>query len=106
RKYKNPRTPKVEKPDKPLRHPSAATIKKEIISLRTAWNWGRRHLGLREEFPGTGLDYAKIEESLPFMTWEEAERRIAAGDDPERIWECVYLRPEEITAMLAWVQQR
>jgi integrase len=106
RKYKNPRPPKVEKPDKPLRHPSAATIKKEIISLRTAWNWARRHLGLAEEFPGTGLDYAKIEEGLPFMTWEEAERRIAAGDEPEQVWECVYLRPQEVVPLLDWVKAR
>jgi integrase len=106
RKYKNPRPPKVEVADKPLRHPSAATIRKEIISLRTAWNWARRQLGLREEFPGGGLDYAKIDESLPFMTWEEAERRIAAGDDPEQTWQCVYLRPSEVAQMLEWVKNR
>ncbi len=40
------------------------------MTLRTAWNWARRQLGLAEEFPGTGLDFAKIEESLPFMTWK------------------------------------
>ncbi len=96
----------AEAPERPKRHPSAATIKKEIVSLRTAWNWARRHLGLREEFPGGSLDYEKIEESLPFMTWEEAERRIAAGDDPERIWDCVYLRPQEITQLLEWVKAR
>jgi integrase len=106
RKYKNPRPPKVEKPDKPLRHPSAATIKKEIISLRTAWNWARRHRDLVEEFPGTHLDYAKIEEALPFMTWEEAEARIAAGDDPEKVWESLYLRPAEVAELLEWVKGR
>jgi hypothetical protein len=42
--------------------------------LRTIWNWARRDLDLMEEFPGGGLDYAKIEEGLPFMTWEEAAR--------------------------------
>ena len=63
RNYRNPRPPKVEPPEKPLRHPSAGTIKKEIISLRTAWNWARRYLFLREDFPGSGLDYAKIEEN-------------------------------------------
>lgn len=106
RKYKNPRPAKIEKPDKPKRHPSAATIKKEIISLRTAWNWGRRHLNLIEEFPGGGLDYAKIQEALPFMTWEEAERRIAAGDNPEKVWDSVFLRPAEITELLEWVKDR
>jgi integrase len=106
RKYKNPRPPKAEAPDKPKRHPSSATIRKEIISLRTAWNWARRHLSLVEEFPGTGLDFAKIAESLPFMTWKEAERRIAAGDDPEQVWDCVYLRTEEVPNLLEWVKVR
>jgi integrase len=97
---------KVEPPERPKRHPSPATIKKEIVSLRTAWNWARRQLGLLEEFPGGGLDYAKIEEGLPYMTWEEAERRITAGDDPEKVWEAVYLRPQEIKGLLEWVKAR
>jgi len=33
-----------------------------------------------------GLDYPKIEEGLPFMTWDEAKRRITAGDDPEKVY--------------------
>lgn len=106
RKFKKPRLPPKVEPDKPKRHPSPATIKKEIISLRTAWNWARRQLGLTEEFPGGKLDYAKIEEGLPFMTWDEAERRIAAGDDPEKVWDCLYLRPAEITELLEYVKTR
>ena len=98
--------PKVELPERPKRHPSSATIKKEIVSLRTAWNWARRNLGLVGEFPGGGLDYAKIEESLPFMSVEEAERRIKAGDDPEMVWDCVYLQPGEVRELLAWVKNR
>lgn len=106
RKYTRKEPPPPEPPERPKRHPSSATIRKEIVSLRTAWNWGRRHLGLREEFPGSGLDFAKVEEALPFMTWDEAERRIAAGDDPEKVWDCVYLRPAEIAELLAWVKSR
>jgi integrase len=103
---KNRKAPPPESEDKPLRHPSAATIKKEIISLRTAWNWARRHLDVVEEFPGNGLDYAKTEEELPFMTWEEAERRIKAGDNPDKVWDCVYLRPEQVSELLEWVKAR
>lgn len=100
------RVPPVVEKERPKRHPSGATIKKEIISLRTAWNWARRHLGLKEEFPGSGLDYAKTEEALPFMTWEEAERRVAAGDDPDKVWDCVYLRPAEVAELLDWIKGR
>jgi len=106
RNFKKPRPAKVEPPAKPRRHPSAATIKKEIVSLRPAWNWARRHLELAPEFPGTGLDYAKIEDGLPFMTWDEAQRRIAAGDDSEKVWDFIYLRPEEISDLLEWVKKR
>lgn len=35
---------------------------------------------------------------MPFMTWDEAEARIAVGDDREKVWDCVYLRPGEITS--------
>jgi integrase len=105
RNFKTPRPPKIEK-DKPKRHPSPATIKKEVISLRTAWHWARRQLGLTEEFPGGKLDYAKIEVGLPWMSWDEAERRIAAGDDPEKVWDCLYLRPVEIAEVLEYVKTR
>ena len=106
RAYKRKKAELLEPDEKQKRHPSSATIKKEIVSLRTAWNWARRHLGLREEFPGGDLDFAKTEESLPFMTWEEAERRIAAGDDSEKIWGCVYLRMNEVSELLSWVKSR
>ncbi len=104
RKNRKPAPPESE--DKPRRHPSSATIRKEIVSLRTAWNWARRQLNLAETFAGVGLDFAKIEEALPFMTWQEAEARIAAGDDAERIWDCVYLMTHEITELLDYVKTR
>ncbi|MFO0847308.1 MAG: tyrosine-type recombinase/integrase [Gemmataceae bacterium] len=91
---------------RPRRHPSAATVRKEVVSLRTTWNWARRHLGLGAEFPGGGLVYAKTEEALPFMTWDEAERRVEAGADPEAVWEAVYLRPVEVSELLDWVRGR
>lgn len=103
---KNRKPAPLETEDKPRRHPSAATIKKEIVSLRAAWNWARRQLGLVEPFPGAALDFQKIEEAMPFMSWEEAEARIAAGDDPERVWDCVYLKTDEISELLDWVKTR
>lgn len=104
RKNRKPPPPIGE--DRPRRHPSSATIRKEIVSMRTVWNWARSHLGLKEEFPGRDLDYAKTQESLPFMTWEQAEKRVKAGDDPDKVWECVYLRPGDISDLLAWVKDR
>jgi integrase len=58
-------------------------------------------------FPGKGLVYPKADEKLPFMTWTEIERRIQAGGlnqkQVEELWDCLYLRKEEITQLLDYV---
>lgn len=53
---------------------SAATIKKEIVTLRTLWNWARNSGRIRRRFPGRGLKYPKIEGKLRFRTLSEVER--------------------------------
>jgi integrase len=85
---------------------AAITIKKELDTLRSAWNWGKRMGHVLDDFPGAGLIYPKSEEKLPFMTWKEIERRIAAGGDPEELWECLYLRENEIEHFLDFVEKR
>ena len=83
---------------------SPATIRKEIISLRTAWNWGAR-MGLVEgRFPHDGLRYPKADEKPPFQTRAEIERRIAAGGlakaQVAELWESLYLQAAEIASLL------
>jgi integrase len=85
---------------------AAITIKKELDTLRSAWNWGKRMGYVQGDFPGAGLIYPKGEEKLPFMTWAEIERRIKAGGNPAELWECLYLREPEIAEFLDFVQQR
>ncbi len=61
---------------------SPVTIRKEIATLRAAWNWGEP-MGLTEgKFPNRGLRYPKADEKPPFMTMAEIERQIAGGGDP------------------------
>jgi integrase len=84
---------------------AAITIKKELDTLRSAWNWAKRMGYVPNEFPGAGLVYPKGEERLPFMTWTEIERRIAAGCDPTVLWECLFLREPEINKFLDFVQK-
>ncbi len=85
---------------------AAVTIKKEVDTLRSAWNWAKRMGYVQQEFPRAGLVFPKDEEKLPFMTWTEIERRIDAGGDPEELWECLYLREAEIEEFLDFVQER
>jgi hypothetical protein len=85
---------------------AAVTIKKELDTLRSAWNWAKRMGYVPKDFPGAGLVYPKGEEKLPFMTWTEIERRIAAGGDAKELWDCLFLREPEIATFLDFVQLR
>lgn len=82
------------------------TIKKEIDTLRAAWNWACRMKLARGPFPNAGLVYPKGDDKLPFMTSEEIDRRIAAGGDPRELWECLYLRHSQIDELLDHVQEQ
>ncbi len=88
---------------------SAATIKKEIVSLRTAWNWGVKMGLVTGRFPNDGLRFPKIDEKPPFMTREEIERQIAAGGlEPYQIkelWDALFLLLPEIEKLLAHIRE-
>jgi len=56
---------------------SPETLKKEMASLRAAWNWGIRTELVAGAFPGRGLTYPKTDEKPPFQTRADIERKIA-----------------------------
>jgi integrase len=83
----------------------AATIRAEIVSLRTAWHWGA--LYYQEpwgKFPSRGLRYPRAKEKPPFMLRAEIERRISQGGDAAALWECLYLTPGETAELLEHVK--
>ena len=80
------------------------TIRKEIATLRAAWNWGVPMTLTAGPFPSHGLRYPKTDEKPPFMTRSEIERQIAGGMS-ESCWECLYLSDGEIKQMLAYVKK-
>jgi integrase len=84
---------------------SAVTIRKELATLRAAWNWGELSGLTSGKFPNKGLRYPKLDEKPPFMTMDEIKRRIAGGAGDE-LWECLYLRIEEIVELLAHVKTK
>jgi integrase len=83
---------------------SPVTIRKEIATLRAAWNWGEPMRLTAGKFPNSGLRYPKTEEKPPFMTMVEIERQIAGGGDPDVLWESLYLQASEITKLLKHVK--
>ena len=76
------------------------------MTLRTAWNWGVRMNLLTGRFPQDGLQYPKTDEKPPFQARAEILRQLpgldaaSAGD----LWECLYLRREEIDALLEFAR--
>ena len=82
------------------------TIKKEIDTFRAAWNWGLRMKWVDVPFPSGGLIYPKTDEKLPFMTWEEIQRRIAAGGDADALNEALFLQPSEISELVTFAKTK
>jgi integrase len=86
---------------------SPATIRKEIASLRAAWNWAVQMGLVTGTFPNRGLKFPKAEEKPPFQTWQEIERQIARGvsaTEERELWDCVFLTLPEIANLLGYVK--
>ena len=90
---------------KPIR---SDTIKKEIATLRVAWNWGIDHELIEKAFPSRGLSFPKREEKLPFMTWEEITRTLRRGgldaEEETELWESLFLRRNEIDELIGFLR--
>lgn len=87
---------------------SSATIKKEIVTLRTAWNWAKRAKLVAEPFPYEGLRYPRTTEKPPFQTRKEILRKIAGGGlspgDIADLWDAMYPTVEELKPILKLIK--
>ncbi len=87
---------------------SPATIFKELVSLRTAWNWAVKMKLVTGKFPSDGLRFPKTTEKPPFMTRQEIERRIKSGKlsvaEQADLWDALYLSVPETEELLAFVK--
>jgi len=88
---------------------SSATIRKELISLRTVWNWGVHMDLLNGPFPALKrVKLKKPEEKPHFQTRQEIERQIRAGvlakKQIEELWDALYLTAPEIVELLEYVR--
>jgi integrase len=82
------------------------TIKKEIVTLRTAWNWGARVGIVTGRCSVDGLRYAKGDEKPPFQSRAEIERQLP-GLSPQKadeLWEVLYLTADEVEQLLTHVK--
>lgn len=87
---------------------SAYTMRKEVSSFRTIWNWAVQRGLLSTPFPNQGLVYPKMDEKPPFQSWEEIERQIKRGGlttaDQQNLWDCVFLSVIQIEELLEHVR--
>ncbi len=90
------------------RNVTATTIKKDVDTLKTIWNWALATDVVNRPLPKRGLRYPKTDEKPPFQTWEEIERRIARGGLTEaeeaELWDCLFLTLPEIDELLGHVK--
>jgi integrase len=86
---------------------SPTTIRKEVVSLRTVWNWARHSKLVQGDFPTRGLKYPKGTEKPPYMPFQDILRRTkrVSAEQAAELWECAFLTREELSELLAYVQR-
>lgn len=88
---------------------SPATIKKELTTLRSLWNWARMAGHLKRAFPSRGLRFPKTADKPPFQTWSEIARKIEiyqySPEEQTALWDSLFLTTEEIKDLLDDVKQ-
>jgi len=88
---------------------SAATIRKEIATFGSLWNWAKSDGYVDSEFPRTGLMFPKATERPPFQTWEQITRQIqeseVAEDKAKSFWDCLYLSCDQLRKLLQFIRQ-
>lgn len=87
---------------------SPTTIRKELTTFSSVWNWGCVRSYVNSQFPNRGLKYPKTTDKLPFQSWDQIERRIERGGLDEaqakELWDCLYLRVDQIHGSLSHVK--
>ena len=84
---------------------SVQTIKKELRTFSTIWNWMMEEKLVAHSFPSKKLRYPKFHEKPPFQTWKQIESRIKRGGltnfQNKELWDCLFLNVTEVESALA-----
>ncbi|MDB4614552.1 site-specific integrase [bacterium] len=87
---------------------SAVTIRKEISTFGSLWNWAKSNGFVSSDFPRAGLVFPKSDEKPAFQTWTQIQRQIDRDqlddESAKRLWECLYLNRTELTELLKYVK--
>ena len=91
------------------RNVSPATIKKELVTFRSVWNWALGEGHVSHAFPLKGVRFPKTDERPRFQTWDEIAGQCESpslNDVPKAdLWDCLFLSKLEIEELLDFVQE-
>jgi len=89
---------------------SVGTIRKELATLSTLWNWAAQHGYVTGQLPKRGLKFPKLDERSPFQTYAQITRQIERGrvtaNQEAELWDCLYLSTSELGDLLDVLQKR
>jgi len=90
---------------------SASTIRKELVTLRRVWQWGKKRGKIASELPEIrDVQLPKSTERPAFQTYNEITLQIEQDDlTQERqneLWECLYLGTDEIDELIQYVREK
>jgi integrase len=87
---------------------SPATIKKELVTFRSVWNWALAERLVLAPFPLKGVRFPKTDEKPRFQTWDEISRQcdsnVLTDADKTDLWDCLFLTKAETETLLDYVQ--
>jgi hypothetical protein len=58
---------------------NARTVRKELVTLQTVWNWAHRQGHLPTPCPARGLAYPKTADKPPFRTYDQVQAVVGRG---------------------------
>lgn len=89
---------------------SVGTIRKELTTLNTLWNWAALHGYVTGLLPKRGLKFPKLDDHPPFQTYAQVVRQVNRGRlttaEQARLWDCLYLSTAELDDLLAIVREQ
>jgi integrase len=89
---------------------SGTTIRKELATLGSLWNWAISQELLEKPFPRRGLVFPKRDEKPPFQTLQQIEYQIKRGkltaEQADPLWDCLYLNTKELDELLEHIHDR
>ncbi len=87
-----------------------STIRKELVTLRTVWNWGRELKLVSGKLSLRKIQFPKNVEMAPFQTRAQIKQRIIKGKlsktAVKEIWEALFLVKHEVSDVLIQIRDK